>query len=668
MSDTKEVERQKQIEQAILSLGRSPRLLHRVMFKHRHPNDTPLFHDEMIDLFWSDKNRVLFKAFRGAAKSTRSEEAITGMACLQRFKNGLILGENEDRAKERLRAVRHEIETNLYIQELFGNLKGEIWGETKILLSNGVMIQAYGRGQSLRGVKHLDARPDIVFIDDLEDKESVATPEMREKTRAWLFRVVIPAMDNIYCPIRYAGTPLHPDALVPHLEKLPEWEVMSVPVEYIDPEGARTSSWPSRFPLSTIDDIKTELSSAGQADAFQQEYMCEAMDVKSRIFQSDMFRYEPTARTYQAVYAVYDPARTAKESSAMTGKVVASWVQNRLIIWEASGHLWQPDEIVNDMFSVDSAYNPVALGIEEDGLNEFILQPLRQAQINRGHPLPIRPLKAPKGKLDFIRAIQPFFKAREIILAGDVAAFATLTSQLLNFPTGRIDVPNALAYFLRMRPGQPIYGDFEHEQIVEDLTATRAPTWLALNATGSIVTGVLAQLADGGLRVIADFVREGSSGDILEDIVREARLGAGMGLQRLRYVAPASVFKAHDTVGLRGAAARIPIQLDRGGVPQDGREEIRAFMRRRLHGMPAFRVSSSATWTLRALSGGYSKQLKADGTLTDDASEGGYKVLMEGLEAFVALMGNPAYGGDDNSLNYDYTADGRRFISARARS
>ena len=65
---------------------------------------------------------------------------------------------------------------NETILEIFGSMVGPVWHETKVELSNGAVIQAFGRGQSLRGVKHNDTRPDFCLIDDIEDEDSVKTP------------------------------------------------------------------------------------------------------------------------------------------------------------------------------------------------------------------------------------------------------------------------------------------------------------------------------------------------------------------------------------------------------------------------------------------------------------------------------------------------------------
>ncbi len=340
----------------------------------------------------------------------------------------------------------------------------------------------------------------------------------------------------------------------------------------------------------------------------------------------------------------------------------------RRIVWEAGAYLWKPDEIIADMFATDEKYRPVFLGIEEDGLHEFVMQPLRHAQVQRGHPLPLRPLKAPKGKFDFIRSLQPYFKAREVIFAGTLADFAELTEELLNFRpgySGPIDAPNALAYFLKCRPGVPVYDGFGFEHIEEDIDVERAPVHLVLNTGHGYVTGVLCQYTRGSFRVIADYLREGEPAVVLADIVTQARLDSrGRGSQ-LRCTAPRVHFNEFDRIGLRAAASACGLALYRGGDAAKGRTVLSALITGRISSMPALRVAGGAAWVLRALQGGYARKLAKDGSLSKEAQDNIYSTLMISIESFIALTGGETTG-DDSATRFDYTSDGRRFISARA--
>ena len=639
-------------------LARNPRLAHASLFPHRHPDETPRFHLEMIDAWWSDDPHVITEAFRGGAKSTIAEEAITSMACLRKFKNGIILGDNETRAKERLTSIKHELEHNEYIEELFGNLVGETWTETKIVLTNGTVIHAIGRGQSLRGTKHLAQRPDMAFGDDMESEDDVANPEAREKFKQWFLKTVMPALTPEH-KFRIAGTPLHPEAWLVRLKKSIGWRSKTYPIKFRNADGEWEATWPARFPLDRIDVIEQGYIEAGGTQEFSQEYMCQSEDPAVKAFVPELMKVEPTVRTWHATYAMYDPARTVKTTSATTGVVIFSWINNRLIVWDGYGPRWKPDEIISDMFKVDDQYHPVTIGVERDGLEEFILQPLRQEQMRRAYAIPIRPMKAPKGKLDFIRSMQPFFKAGEVIFAKELPE---LRAQLLGFPTGAIDIPNALAYAMILRPGQPIYDNFSYLNVVEEIfKLPRQSMYLAINGTQMYTTAALIQLNDGVFNVLWDTVREGDPGAVLAGIVGDAGLEAG---QRPRLYAGPEHFGNYDTIGLRGAARKIPTDLSTAGFGLDGRDEIRGLLRRQIRSGPALRVSTRARWTLNAFAGGYCKEVMKNGQLSEFPSDGPYKTLMDGVESFASLlkMGNI---GEEQPINYQMTADGRRYISSR---
>lgn len=152
-----------------------PVLCHSVLFEHRHPQRTPAFHEETIRAWWSRIPRLGEMSFRGAAKSTRAEDALAAMAGMGFYRYAVIVGNSEARAVERLSAIKHEISTNGRYIAAFGELQGPIWNEAEVLLANGVMLRAIGARQSLRGLKHWDQRPDMLFIDDLEDEENVTS-------------------------------------------------------------------------------------------------------------------------------------------------------------------------------------------------------------------------------------------------------------------------------------------------------------------------------------------------------------------------------------------------------------------------------------------------------------------------------------------------------------
>lgn len=647
-------------EELIYRLGVDHRLAHQALFPHRHPDATPDFHFEIIDDLHGPSTRVLELAFRGAGKSTIAEEYIAIDACYQRFRNFIIVGESETRAVERLSAIKHELDFNEHINTLFGNLHGPTWHETKVVLTNGVVIQAFGRGQSLRGTKHDDVRPDGCLIDDIEDEESVNSPDGRDKTQRWLMRTLLPALAP-RAKVRMLANMLDPDCLAVRLRKTGMWVVREYPWEYIAPDGERKATWGSRFSLTHIDQTRKEYESGGMLNEYMQEYMVQAVDPSTRVFTSGLIKVEPQVRTWQPTYAMYDPARTVKASSAHTGKVVFSWVGSKLIVWEGDGQLWMPDQIIADMFKTFDEYAPIKIGVEKEGLEEFILQPLRAEQTKRHQIIPVEVMPAPVGKLAFIRSLQPFFTASDVVFAKDLPV---LKSQLLSFPTGRIDVPNALAYALRMRPGLPIYENFGFKNVFDNLPALRSTAcYLALGATRQYTSGILCQVAGGTLRVVSDWVKEGDPGTTLPDLLTEAGLIAG---DKLSVFAGPQHWNTYDHIGLQAAARRSLVRLKTGGDENTGREELRKRIDALAHGQPALQVSTKARWTLNALSGGYARSVVKGKEVQGMADDGVYKVLMEGFESFVAATAGALGRDGEDTPNYATDPQGRRYLSARA--
>jgi hypothetical protein len=671
----------------VFELMADPPVAHALFFADRHSNEDAPFHKSIEEDWHSSIPNVLTMAFRGSAKSTKAEEAITLEVCFQRVKNVLILGESEQRAVERLTAIKHHLEYDEALQSAFAVGPGDPWAETRACTSTGIMIQAYGRGQSLRGVKHLDARPDFIFLDDIEDKESgsVATPEARKKTRSWLAGTVIPAL----APggrMRMGATPLHPEALAPTLAKADQsWTTRTYPIIYRSADtGEWVSAWPDRFPLEEVLRLWDSFKELGQEEDFFQEYLCRAVDPASQVFTQEMFVIEPRSRSYHAVYAIYDPARTTNKQSATTGKAVASWIGNRLVVWESTAKKWMPDEIVNDIFATSARYSPVAVGVEQDGLNEWLLQPIRSRQVAEGCVIPLRPLKAPKGKLDFIKGLQDYFARRAVIFS---TPLPELQAQLIGFPNGLIDAPNALAYMLTMKMGAPIYDNFTDAHATSDDGDLRMGgsgsdhACLLVNTNNQITTGMLVQLRAGRLLILWDAIVDGDAGTALTDLLQEAMLHlAGLDpavsaeAQRLspalRLHASPRHFDEYSVYGLRAAARKAlapgnsvtqTADLIRGGDPVHGREEIRALLRRLSHGRPALAIFPAATWTLRAFAGGYARNVNEV-----EPIDNAYAVLMEPLEAFAARLRSPVNDLVEQA-NYAYTVDGRRYLSAIAR-
>jgi hypothetical protein len=661
---------------------------HQFLFEDRHPDESPPAHAELIERIHSPTPRFSFEGFRGLGKTTLVEEGVILRAAFREFRYCVIVSANfRPLAIQRIASIKHEIEFNERLIGAFGKLRGETWQEGIITLSNGVCIQAIGRDMSVTGMKHLNMRPDALMIDDVEDPDEIRTDIERNATWQWFQGTLLPCMDDpLNSWARALGTRRGKGSMPERLEDN-GWSTYKVPVEYLDREtGERKSSWPSRRPLPWID--KTRHDYRGDMHLFMQEYMCQATSEQHRVFTREALKVEARPRpSYQAVYAMYDPARTAHRGSATTGIAVWSWFGSRLVFWRVEAKTWMPDQIIADMFDLNREFQPVWIGFEEDGLNEWGRQPIRAEMLKRRTMLPLMPIKAPKSKLDFIKRLQPYSAAGELSFAGESGDFEDAISQFLSFPHGKIDAPNACAYAPLLYPGAPVYDNFTEANVSESAEPEPGkPLYLAGNADGAVVTAILVQRHQGELRILADWIREGAPQDIVGDIYAEASLaaetsrweerveyGEGDELYKLpvrrmvwnripiKWIVPSWHRDTYRNVGLVQAIRAIPSGI---GMAEGGETVLRGMLSKLIHGRPALAVSPAARWTLRALSGGYTKPIDKRGLVSPKADAGLYRLLMEGVEAFAAVGSQIEQTPDEDGQPIAHNRHGMAYRSA----
>jgi hypothetical protein len=234
------------------------------------------------------------------------------------------------------------------------------------------------------------------------------------------------------------------------------------------------------------------------------------------------------------------------------------------------------------------------------------------------------------------------------------AEMPELRSQLLGFPRGRIDGPNALAYALTLRPGIPVYDNFNPNQhVAESILWQRSePVYLAMHATGAYTTGVLLQSVFGRTLILRDWIREGDPGVNAGEVVREAAMYART---RIEIVLHPQHFDEWRNVGLAQAIRAMPAAIGKGLDPAKGRAHLRKELERMTRTSPAVQIDAAARWTLAAISAGYAQKPGKN-----EPEPGIHRTLMEGLESALALM---AMGlATEESASWSFTPDGRRYL------
>ncbi len=194
--------------------------------------------------------RLAIIAARDSAKSTWMSLALP----LYRALTGqdryiLLVAETEDQAKRYLRAIRVELETNELLHAAYGaaTSRGGEWNADRLILGNGVEIEAVGTGTSIRGRKNLAHRPTLVIVDDPQNRLHITSAASREANWTWFTQDLL-NVGTSETNFLVAGTALHRDALVDRLQREPAWETRRFPaLEQLPSDDEHWQHWQTLY-------------------------------------------------------------------------------------------------------------------------------------------------------------------------------------------------------------------------------------------------------------------------------------------------------------------------------------------------------------------------------------------------------------------------------------
>jgi len=143
--------------------------------------------------------KAVFKWPRGHAKSTHFDIFIPLWLMFQpkRIINVMVVvGKSEDSAIGLLSDIQAELEYNQRLIADFGEQKNlGSWEEGEFVTQSGVAFFARGRGQSPRGLRYKEARPDYIVIDDLDDDELCRNERRVRELTDWVKEALFGALD-----------------------------------------------------------------------------------------------------------------------------------------------------------------------------------------------------------------------------------------------------------------------------------------------------------------------------------------------------------------------------------------------------------------------------------------------------------------------------------------
>ena len=282
-------------------------------FPHYGTSESAPFHIKGANMTLKDPTIKQFDEWgRGLAKSVENDIIKPFWLWLNdQAHYMLIVTTSKDRASELLEDLRAEFEGNPRIINDFGEQKSESqWEKGFFITKNGFVGKALGAGQSVRGLRVKDQRPDYIVIDDLETKELIANPKRQNKIAKWIERDLIPTMDGPIRRLMYACNRFAPTMIQTILqERHPKWKVHHV--KAYDPVSYKPA-WPQKYNNTYYKELEEEIGVL----AAKAEYNNEP-HIEGSIFKEEDIQWKklPRLNHFKVITGFWDVAYAGTKTS-----------------------------------------------------------------------------------------------------------------------------------------------------------------------------------------------------------------------------------------------------------------------------------------------------------------------------------------------------------------
>lgn len=405
-------------------------------------------------------SRVLIMLPRGLGKTTIVNAANLHQVLYEDLEFLLYISEAATHSENQLENIKRELSQNELIKAAWPNLvptkaDSQVWRQDQIETMSGISLVARGRGGQVRGLNIKSKRPDRIVLDDVEDKESVATDGQRQKTMTWFKGDVEPALDQRKGgDIIAIGTLLGEESLLMKISQDPDW--LSVIFGAMDPEGEPISS--HYMTLEQYERKKASFARVGKLKEFFLEYGSTIRNEEGRKFDLSKVTYGIRARSeFVKVAMALDPAiaeqrkNSQKQPDFSVLAVVGMTERGKLHVldlWTKVGA--SPREIIDEFFRMKIQWDVTNAGVEAIAYQKALVYLIREEMFRKAKSLGSAAYfeveAITHGSIDKITRVEGILSPR--YAAGYIShqkVFPELEIQLEEWPFGKKDAPDAVA-------------------------------------------------------------------------------------------------------------------------------------------------------------------------------------------------------------------------------
>lgn len=363
------------------------------------------------DILENKTLKAVFQWARGHAKSTNIDIFIPlWLKCQkQRQLNTMVLvGKSEDSAVQLLGDLQAELQYNKrYINDFGKQYNAGKWIGGEFVTADGCSFTALGRGQSPRGLRERENRPDYITIDDIDDDELCENDSRVRKLTDWVKTALFGCFGAAGGRFIMVGNLISKNSVLANICNISNVHVSQVNI--LDKNG--NPSWPEYWTHERIEEKRIFMGYRG----FQKEYMNNPI-TEGAVFHNDWIKWKkmPPLRRYDQLVAYCDPS--FKGSTKNDYKAIKLWgkLGNELHLLKAFVRQCSISEMVRWFYDLHESIPADVICdyyIEANFLQDIILDEFTSEGNLRGYQLPIRgDTRQKKDKYQRIEAISPLWE------------------------------------------------------------------------------------------------------------------------------------------------------------------------------------------------------------------------------------------------------------------
>ncbi|MFJ1492588.1 phage terminase large subunit [Capnocytophaga canis] len=425
------------------------------------------FHKKMARLLINNNViDLLAEIYRSGAKSVHLDLGIPLFLYVTgKLRFMLLVGQTEDKAKKLISDIQSQLTHNQRFIHYYGKkFKFGDWADGDFTTTDGAKFMAMGAGQSPRGLREGNQRPDYIVIDDVDTAQRVKNDELSKKLFDWAWEDLKGTFNEGGQHRRFvvANNNFHKNTLINQLKD--EFAIINEKAKKFGFEKRHfVISVPAVKDLETFEPNWAEKTSAEYWKqkyhstpyrSFMREYM-HVHIVEGSIFKNEQIQYKPRHqyRSYDALIFYGDLSYKDKgdyKAMILVGKTGREFHVLDCLVRQTSRHnvaLWLYEKVKeNELLKYNIRYYIEGLFAQDEFVNDF-----DQVGDEWGFYVPVEADKESKGnKFDRIESMAGYFERGNIFFNEKIKGTSDcneLINQLLAFQKGsgaHDDAPDAL--------------------------------------------------------------------------------------------------------------------------------------------------------------------------------------------------------------------------------